>query len=111
MFDTPKDIWDICPKDMKQLHFFSEKLLFFLIVCALFIYFRNFDVFLHMPIFIIRVFQLILDVLTFAQCVEFLKRSTVSGGRYFVIFQPKDMLKACVYFLSNFYFFHKLIAF
>ena len=55
-------------------------------------YFGNFDVFSHMLIFAIRAFWLIWDVLTFAKFVEFLKRSMVRGGRYFLIFQPKDMV-------------------
>ena len=49
-----------------------------------------------MHIFAIRAFSLILDVLTFTQFVEFLKRSTVRGGRYFLIFQHKDMLNLCL---------------
>ena len=49
-----------------------------------------------MLIFAIREFWLILDVSTFEKFVELLKRCTVRGGRYFLIFQPKDMLNQCL---------------
>ena len=54
--------------------------------------FGNFDVFLHMLILAIREFWLMWDVITFAKFAEFLKGSTVRGGRDFLIFQPKDMV-------------------
>ena len=73
--------------------FFSRNVLFFKWFISFFIYFGNFDVFLHILIFAIRAFWLISDVLNFTKFVEFLKRSAVRGGRYFLIFQPKDMLK------------------
>ena len=47
---------------------------------------------IYMHIFAIRIFGLISDVSFFAKFAEFLKRSAVRGGRYFLIFQPKDML-------------------
>ena len=59
-------------------------------------YFRNFDIFVHMLIFTIIAFRLISGVLIFAKFVEFLKRVTVSGGRYFLIFQSKYMLNLCL---------------
>ena len=36
------------------------------------------------------------SVSTFAKFVKFLKRSTATGGRYFLIFRPKDMLNLCL---------------
>ena len=71
---------------------FSANLLFLIIVCFFFIYFGNFDVFSHMLNFAIWAFWLILGVLTLTKFVEFVKWSTVRGGGYFLIFQPKDML-------------------
>ena len=62
----------------------------------LFIYFGNLDVFLDTLILAIKAFWLISDLLTFAKFVESLKRSMVSRGRYFLIFQPKDMLNYCL---------------
>ena len=59
-------------------------------------YFRNFDIFVHMLIFAIIAFRLISGVLIFAKFAEFLKRVTVSGGRYFLIFQFKYMLNLCL---------------
>ena len=54
--------------------------------------FANFcKVFLHVLIFAVRAFWLISGVLTFVKSVEF-RKSTVMGGRYFLIFQPIDML-------------------
>ena len=57
---------------------FLIKIIIFLILCFLFIYFGNFDVILHVLIF-----------------TEFLKRSVIRGGRYFLIFQ----LKICLLFM------------
>ena len=54
-----------------------------------FIYFRNFGVFLHMLIFAIIAFWLILGVLIYTKFVKFLKGSTVRGGRYLLIYQAK----------------------
>ena len=53
---------------------------------SFFMYFGNFNVFLHMLIFAIMAFWLISDVLTFAKFVEFMKRSTIRGDRYFFYF-------------------------
>ena len=49
-----------------------------------------------MLIFAIRAFWLILGLLTFPQFVKLLNRITFRGGRYFLIFQPKDMLNLCL---------------
>ena len=76
-------LWDIF-KITKNLFKF-----FFLI------YFGNFDVFSPEFIYAVRAFWLISGVLTFVKFVEILKRSTVGGGRYFLIFQSKDMLNLC----------------
>ena len=60
------------------------------------IYIANFDVFLYVIVFAVKAFWLILDVLTLAKFVKFLKRSTVMGGNYFLIFQPKYILSLCL---------------
>ena len=74
----------------KTVAVFLVKIYYFLIVCFFF-YFGNLDIFSHMLIFAIKAFPLIWAVLTFAKFVQFLKRSTVKGGRYFLIFLPRDM--------------------
>ena len=53
-----------------------------------------------MLIFAIRAFWLFSGVLTFVKFVEFLK-STVMGGRDFLIFQPKCMLNLCLNFSES----------
>ena len=76
-----------------KIHF--SKIYYFLIVCFFFM-FWNFDVFLHMPIFVIRDYWLILGLLIFVKLLEFLKRSMVRGIRYLFIFQAKDLLNLCL---------------
>ena len=68
---------------------FFCKNLFFLIVCFFFIYFGNFDIFSHMLISAIRAFWFILDVLTFAKFVEFLKKK---GETVILFSSPKIYL-------------------
>ena len=51
---------------------------------------------MYVLIFAVSAFLVISGVLTFAKFMEFLKQSTVTGGRYFLIFQPKDMFNLCL---------------
>ena len=71
----------------KNYHSFNSLFLFLSILEIL--------MFSFMCLFAVRAFWLILH-LTFAKFVEFLKRHTVMGGRYFLIFQPKYMLNLCL---------------
>ena len=80
-------------KGYKTFAIFSVKIYYYFnSLVSFFVYFGDFDVFWHVLTFAVTKIWLVSGVLTFAKFVEFLKRSTVREGRYFLIFQPKDML-------------------